>query len=162
MLFSTGLSRDERYGVPVQVRILSRVESVPPAIWLDPAFASTDTKRTISLQYYGTGSFEVTGVQTSDPRVTVTRKPTVPAAGGLEKLQPPVSAVVNAEASLPAASEIPPNGVTIVFTTSDPACPKVEVLVTTSREAWEAKMYGPPEEPLKTAAPAAAPKPSGP
>ena len=152
LLFSTGLQREERLPISARVEIKARVDPVPPAILLDAFFDQKPGSRIVSLQYYGTGKFEVTGAESTSPEVKVTEiGVALPPSGGMETILPKITSIVQTRIAVPAVDKLPEEGAVVVFKTSDPESPKVEVLVTRNRAAWELKMYGPPEEPLKSA-----------
>lgn len=142
--FKSGLSREGTFTIPVRVQILSKVEAVPAAIYLRP----NDTRaadRTVTLQYYGPDgarTFKVTEAKSSHPSVKVTVNETKPAAAWMASMKPPISATVDATVTVPPPNELPPGGVTVEFTTTDPDMPKVDVLVTTDKAAFEDRMYG--------------------
>lgn len=147
LTFVTGLSREGEISVPARIEMLSHVELVPPAIYLLKTDASP-VQRVISLHYYGPddpNEFRVTGGTCKDPRVKVTVGPTQPPEAWMRtKLNPPVRAVVQSQVSLPCGAETPPEGFVIEYTTTDPTCPKVELIVTTDKEVFERRMYGRP------------------
>lgn len=139
---STGLSREPMLTVHVQVLVLSRVDPVPPVILVTKDMQAPG-QRVVSLQYYGTSNFHVTGAACKHPGVTVSLDPPQP-PGPLAALSPAPTALVQARVNIPPFSQIPPEGAVVAFTTDDPGCPHVEVLVTTDKAAYELKMYGPP------------------
>jgi hypothetical protein len=57
-------------------------------------------------------------------------------------MKPAISATVDATVTIPPPNELPAGGVTVEFTTTDPDMPRVEVLVTTDKPAFEDRMYG--------------------
>jgi hypothetical protein len=145
LLFTTGLTKEPEFTVPARIEMLAPIELVPPVMYL----LKTDkepVQRVVNLQYYGADGvekFRVTDAQCKDPRIKVTVGPTQPPEEWMRtKLTPPVTAVVRSNVSLPPGAEIPPEGALIEYTTTDPQCPKVDVLVTTDKEAFEARMYG--------------------
>ncbi len=145
LIFTTGLTKEPEFDVSARIEILAPIELVPPVMY----FLKTDrdpAQRVVSLQYYGPDgeqNFRVTSGECKDPRVKVTVGPTQPPEEWMRtKLNPPVTAVVRSTVSLPPGAEIPPEGLIIEYTTTDPECPKVEVLVTTDKDAFEARMYG--------------------
>ncbi len=142
--FKSGLSREGTFSIPVRVQILSKIEAVPAAIYMRPQ-DTRSADRTVTLQYYGAdgvNAFKVTDAKSSHPSVTVTLEPTKAAAPWLLNMKPPVSATVDAKVKVPPPSELPPGGVKIEFTTTDPDMPKIDVLVTADKAAFEERMYG--------------------
>lgn len=144
LVFATGLSREPKYSVSVRVDVMRRVEPSPPAMLLrasDPA----PQVRTLTLHYYGEDGparFKVTGVKTSDPSVTVQLGPTQPPREWMSKISPPITALVETRVSLPAGTEFPRKGVTVTYLTNDPDFPRITVLATTDKPAFEKVMYG--------------------
>lgn len=149
LVFDTGLSKEEQLTVFARVQVMSRVEAVPPVIFLDPKRDNKPSDRFVSVQYYGTGNFSVTQGDSKTPGIKVTLKGTESPSSGLEKLTPRMTALVRSTVSLPPASAIPPEGALIEYTTSDPQFPKVQVLVTTSQKVWHDTIQGPPEAPVR-------------
>lgn len=147
LIFSTGLSKESQLSIGARVEIMSRVQVMPPIIYLDPKTATTASERAVSLQYYGTGPFNVTGATANHPDIKVTVRAPEPPIGGLEKLTPKLTCVVRTQVKLPPASALPPEGAVITYTTDDKDFPKFEVLVTSDPREWDLKLRGPPESP---------------
>ncbi len=144
LTFSTGLQREPKFDVFVRIQIYSNVDPVPAAIFLAE---DKPIQRTVSLQYYGpegVRKFSVTGAECKNKDIKVSFNPPRPAEDWMTKMIPPITAVVDAQLTLPPANQLPPEGALIVFTTTDPQCPKVEVLITTDKPAFDLRMYGPP------------------
>ena len=142
--FTTGLSREPNYSVSMRVDVMRRVEPSVPAMLLRATDAAPET-RTVSLYYYGPGgpaNFRVTGVETSDPRVKVQLGQTLPPHEWMARITPSVTARVQMQISLPAGTEFPPEGVTMTFLTNDPDHPRITMLATTNKSAFEKAMYG--------------------
>jgi hypothetical protein len=149
LVFDTGLSQEAKVSIHARVQVLSRVEIVPPVIFLDPKRDNKPSERWVSLQYYGPGDFSVTQGESKTPGIQVKLRPTETPSGGLENLVPKMTALVRTTVSLPPASAIPPEGAIVEYTTSDPLFPKVRVEVTTDLRVWQDKVHGPPEPPVK-------------
>ncbi len=148
LVFDTGLSKEEKLTVHARLTLLSRVEIVPPVIYLDPKRDTKPSERFVSLQYYGEGAFSVTQAECKVPGVQVKLRATEAPSSGLENMTPKLTSLVRTTVSLPPASAIPPEGTVIEYTTSDPLFPKVQVQVTTDQQVWHAKVQGPPEGPV--------------
>lgn len=147
VVVTTGLSRDAEYGIPVRVQVYGLVEPSPPAM----LFLRNETEppkpnpRRVSLHYYGadgTEGFKVTSAETSDPSVKVTVRPVRPADDWMKKMTPTITAIIDAEVMLPAPSQLPEKGVVITFHTNVPGFERVQILATTSKPAFEEKIYG--------------------
>lgn len=149
LVFETGLSQEEKVTIHARVQVLSRVELVPPIIYLEPKTAKAPSERVVSLQYYGPGAFSVTQAESKCPDIQIKLRPTESPGGGLENMVPKMTALVRTTVSLPPASALPPEGAIIEYTTSDPECPKVRVQVTNDARVWQSKVQGPPEPPVK-------------
>jgi hypothetical protein len=147
--FDTGLSKEATMTVHARIHVLSRVELVPPVIYLDPKHDNKPSERWVSLQYYGHDAFSVTQAECKTPGVHVKLRPTEPPSSGLENIVPRMTSLVRTTVSLPPASAIPPEGAVIEYTTSDPQFPEVRVRVTTDTQVWHATIQGPPEGPMK-------------
>jgi hypothetical protein len=148
LVFDTGLSKETELTVYARVDVLSRVQIVPPVIFLDPKRDNKPSERWVSLQYYGPGEFSVTKGESKTPGITVKLRPAEKPSFGLEKLTPKITSLVRTTVSLPPASAIPPEGAIIEYTTSDPLFPKVRVEVTTDTRVWQERIHGPPEPPV--------------
>ncbi|MCK4341819.1 MAG: hypothetical protein KAY37_08870 [Phycisphaerae bacterium] len=146
LVFTTRLTREPEFTVHVRIKIMWNVESSPPVLF----FRKDNDKpmqRAVKLQYYGSESplsFQVTGTECTCKDISVQVGKTLPPLPWMKKMTPPIRAYVDVKVSLPPPSQLPPEGAVITFTTNDPQRPKIEVLVTTDKAAFEAKMYSPP------------------
>lgn len=155
IVFKTGLDREPEYTLHARIQILWKLESSPPAMLFranDPA----PQRRIINFQYYGEDGvkgFNITGFSASHPEVQITVGPTKPAHGWMHAIKPPITAYADAQIALPPPARFPPEGIVLTFTTDNKQRPKIDVLVTTNKEAFEAKMYAPPAPPAPLVAP---------
>lgn len=159
LVFSTGLPHEERVSVTVVIQVMTLVDPVPRAIFLDPKVASEPGNRSINLNYYGTrDDFRVTGaICRQAPETKITIGAPGPAPGGLTDITPKIKYVVKTEAPMPAARDLPPGGWVIEYTTSDPAYPKLEVPITNDRKVWNEIVNGPHASESRVAPPPATP-----
>ncbi len=140
ILFRTGLPREPEFAIPVQVRILGLAEAMPAAIYLDDKRPVPE--RDVSIYYYGQrNDFQLVGWECSHPGVQVVLGKTEHPPG-MNKLNPPVNAVARVKVKLPAPADVPKEGIQLKVKTNDPDCPQLEVLITTSLQAYELKTYG--------------------
>ena len=58
------------------------------------------------------------------------------------KIGPPINAEARAVISVPDAAKLPKEGALVVFTTNNPKLPKVDILVTVDKGAFEERMHG--------------------
>jgi hypothetical protein len=149
LVFTTGLAKEEKLTIHARIQVLSRVELVPPIIYLDAKRENAPSQRSVSLQFYGEGPFAVSEAKANHPDIKVTLRPSEPPSGGLENIVPKMTALVRTTVSLPPASTISPEGAVIEYTTNDPAFPKLEVRVTTDPHVWQALIQGPPQPAVK-------------
>lgn len=147
--FSTGLTREPSFDLPVRVEALPLVYASPPAIMLDERISAQPTTRMVSLHYYGTREdFAITQTTSSSPLVTVRVLSTQPPTGGMAQLTPKIMRMVQTQLSLPGFADLPVEGVTVTFETNDPAMPRVDFIVTRERGVWEKIVYGEPAGPM--------------
>ncbi len=141
VVFRTGWSNEPQLIVPVWLTLIRYVEASPRAIYVDPV-QSQPKKKTVSLQFYGDAATRATSATCTLPDVQVTlgRVQKVPPRGKPGRLI--FKAYQRATVIVPPASKIPPEGVYIEFTTTDPQCPTVKVLVTTNKQQWSGLTYG--------------------
>ena len=140
-LFETGLAREPQINVGLQVKVLPRVEAQPPAIYVNPQQKDPFT-RSVMLRYYGDETLVVTGASCADPNVTVSVGTVQPPRGAIARLKPKITAMVQTRVKVANPLAIPPKGLIVTYTTNDPRCPKVEVLLTPDKEASKALIYG--------------------
>jgi hypothetical protein len=143
--FSTGLEHEPQLAVPAVIQLMTLVDPVPALVYLDPRATTQPGQRAINLNYYGTlDEFQVTRTKckgAANVTVAVGERKTPPA--GMEKLTPRMKWIVPTTVSLPSAQALPPGGLTIEYTTNDPACPTVEVRITSNRQEWQEFVNGP-------------------
>ncbi len=142
-MFETGLTREPRINVGLQVKVLPLVEAQPPGIYVDPKRAGP-FKRSVSLRYYGTGKLAITEASCSDPNVSVSVGAIQPPRGAIAELKPKMTAMVQTQITIANPAALPPKGVMVTYTTNDPICPEVHVLLTPDKEASQALIYGTP------------------
>jgi len=147
--FSTGLEREKRLDVPVRIKILALVEPSPPVLWLNPRSSDKPREYWISVNYYGSRAFQVTGATCAHRGVKVTLGPVQTPRPGRTSGQPKVAATMMCKVRVPPASELPAEGAKVVFTTNDPAHPRFEVPITSDRALLDERLKGPPEGPFE-------------
>jgi hypothetical protein len=151
LVFSTGLPRDERLAVSAMIQHMWLADPVPLAVLVDQKPTTQPKQSAVHLNYYGTlDEFRVTGAtckQVPDLKVSID-SPRAP-AGALGNITPKMKYIVSTRLPALRASDIPPAGLVIEYTTNDPACPKVEVPVTNDQKTWESIVYGPSGKPEK-------------
>jgi hypothetical protein len=153
----TGLEREPNYTVNARIQILEMVEPSPSTILLQPN--DEVQQRVVSFQYYGKegpANFKITGWQCDNKDVKVNIENTQPPQPWMTQLKPPITAEVRATISCPAARTLPTTGALVVFTTNDPECPKVDILITADKPSFELRMHGR----FSGEAPASAPAPA--
>jgi hypothetical protein len=145
VVFSTGLQREAQVSVAVTIQVMTLVDPVPLIIYLDPKSAAQPGERTVNLNYYGTrDDFRVTGAVCEQiPNLKIAIGAPQPPPSGMGSLLPKMKCIVKTDLSLPAARDLPPGGLVILYTTNDPAYPTLEVPVTNERKVWEEAVNGP-------------------
>jgi hypothetical protein len=150
LIFATGLEREPRFSVSVRIQHMWIADPVPTALYIEPSAPGQAKPHAINLNYYGTlDDFRVTGVICKQkPELQVAIDPARPAGSALAITK--IKLIVNTRLQPLAASDVPKGGLVIEYTTNDPACPKVEVPVTTDKKEWELLVYGPGGRPRKS------------
>jgi hypothetical protein len=140
---STGLEREPRMSIPVTVKVLRIVEPIPAAIYLRKGDSKPALSRIVKLHYHGTGTFEVTGTECTNPAVKIDITKTLPPMEWMQtKMDPPVNAYVQATLTLPPPDQVPDEGIVVNFLTNLPDQPKVEVVITTDQNRFNEIMHG--------------------
>ncbi len=161
VMVTTGLSRDAQLVVPVAVRVLGSVDSVPPAMLVNVDSVARPGPRTVSLQFYKSDQHRIVSASCARADVKVSiDQPRGP--GLLAQLNPAPKVIQDARVSLPPLNTIPKEGIVITFTTNDPETPLVEVLITTDNNAFQARLHGTRPRPRGAAHSGATPATSAP
>jgi hypothetical protein len=140
VLLSTGLSREPQLSLGTQVRILRRVEVVPPVLYLRLG-NDTPSERTVLIQNYGPDrNFRVTEATCNDPRVQIRIGNTLPSRQG--RIRPSHTSYVRTRVALPKPSDFPKDGLIIEFKTTDPEWPVVRAFATNDKSVFQHMVYG--------------------
>ena len=103
-----------------------------------PEGGDTGRAHSVVIQYYGSDKdFRVTAARCSDPRVrTSIGEPEEP-RGIQKQMKPPITALVRTRLWMAQGVEIPPEGLIVEYTTTDPDYPKLEVIITKDMRVFE-------------------------
>ncbi len=142
ILIETGLEREPVMEIGSRVEVKPILETVPAAMY----FLKSDEKpqqRSITLSYFGDKpDFAITGssCSTSGVAIDVAAARSVPQRSN--KYAPTPKKRARATVSLPPPAQFPTEGIWIEFTTNEPKMPKIRVLATTDKPAFQRLMYG--------------------
>lgn len=155
---STGIAREPVVNIPIQVRVMDKLNLVPPVLM----FMKEDDKpanRVVNIEYYGDISkFKIDKVECKDPKVQATLGPIGPPPDWQQKMQPAPTGVASLSLVIPPGREIPNEGVAVEIFTNDPEYARVEVVLTTDPAVFQQIMYKPAQlPPAAKAAPAVKP-----
>lgn len=148
VFFSTGLKREPEFSVYVSIRVMPRVDPSPPAMLLlkEPK----PVTRVGSLHCYAPDAlekFRITAIECADPNVKVSFEPTRPPERWMtERMKPPITATAKFTVDIAAPDKLVNDIAKVLISTTDPEFPKIELLVTTNKDAFRAVVYGPDEE----------------
>jgi hypothetical protein len=149
LVFATGLAREARVSVSATLQHMWIADPVPLAVLIQQAASGQPKPRTINLNYYGTlEDFRVTGASCKQvPDLHVAIEAPRPAGSGLASTK--IKSIVSTRLPPLTPGDLPKGGLVIEYTTNDPACPQVEVPVTSDKKEWEFLVYGPAGRPKK-------------
>lgn len=157
LVLSTGVKREPQLTIPVKITVMSRVELIPRAFM----FMKEDTdpaNRTINVEYYGDGDFQVLSATSSLPAVGVQVRPARGGTKGSPNIPSP-KRVVPIALTIPPGNELPPDGAVITITTNDPDYGVLEVILTTDSDTYQSLQHDDGPTPQKKGG-AAAPAPA--
>jgi hypothetical protein len=151
--FATGIARETQFTLHARIQVLTPVTPVPAAM-LFRGEDRSPARRIVSLHYYGTENpspdeFEVISARADHPEVRINIGRSEAPQAWMQKMDPPINSLVRAQVLFPAPSEFPPDGIRLQFQTNCPAQPVLELLATTSKEAFERETYGPSQGPKR-------------
>ncbi len=143
--FSTGLEKEPVFELHAKVQICHTTEASPAAMQVPKSNLDQAFRRKIDVYHYGDqdpSSFRLTGFKCDNPNTYIKMGDTLPPKDWQRRREPAVKARAEVFVTLPAPNDIPEEGIVIELSTSDPARPKLDVLITKDKSKFEDIMYG--------------------
>ncbi|MEW6250713.1 MAG: DUF1573 domain-containing protein [Planctomycetota bacterium] len=146
LTFSTGLSREGTYQVPVTFDVLGRFHAEPRAIFANDALAGKPFQN-VRLMYFGEQKeARVAKAEASVPGRPITVAGLAAPDTMWKQYTPRLTLTGLASFTMPDPKDVPPEGIMLRFTVDDASCPVAEVLITTDRNAFDLRLQGAPEQ----------------
>ncbi len=148
LIFSTGLSRESNYRVPVVIDVVPPLHVEPRAIMVDNNIAGQPYP--VRVLYFGEKKdLQLLRYDATPRQVPVAYSPLAPPIPSWAPFKPPIQLMSTANITVPNPADVPPQGITIRFVPNDGSITPAEVLLTTDRQVFDRVVHGPPEPSVK-------------